>query len=71
MKRKKLDPKLQLNHHLIAISFIASTCCVTCQFTEGACRDFCNGNWDDCFKRCYWFNQAVHKAEKILDKYDK
>lgn len=71
MKTHKLDPKLKLNHHVTAMEFIFKSVCVTCQLTEGACRDFHNGDLESCYKRCWWFGQAVRKVEKILDKYDK
>ena len=71
MKHNKLDPKLRLNHHVTAMEFIFKSVCVTCQLTEGGCRDFRNGDIERCYKRCWWFNQAVHKVTKILDKYDR
>lgn len=71
MRKKKLDPKLKLNHHITAIEFIAKSVCVTCAFIEGACRSFHMGDYEHCYKRCWWFNQAVRKTEKILDKYDR
>ena len=44
MQQKKLDPKLRLNHCVTAMEFIFKSVCVTCQLTEGACRDFRNGD---------------------------
>lgn len=71
MKRTKLDPKIKLNHHLTAMEFIAKSVCTTCILTEGGCRNCRNGDLEDCYKRCWWFNQAVRKIEKVLDKYDR
>lgn len=69
--KKKLDPKLKLNHHITAMEFIAKSVCVTCSFTKGACRNFYSGNLESCYKCCWWFNQATCKVERVLDKYDK
>ncbi len=71
MKRIKLDPKIKLNHHLTVMEFIAKSVCVTCTLKEGGCRTFRNGDFEDCYKRCWWFNQAVRKIEKVLDKFDR
>lgn len=71
MKHIKLDPKLKLNHHLASMKFVAESVCVTCVLKEGQCRRFQNGKYEDCYKHCWWFSQAVRKIEKVLDKYDK
>lgn len=69
--KKKLDPKLRLNHRVTAMEFIFKTVCVTCQLTEGACKDFRSGDIEGCYKHCWWFRHAVYKVEEILNKYDK
>lgn len=71
MRRKKLEPELELNHRVTAMEFIYKAICVGCVLREGQCRSFAHGDLEECYKRCWWFNQAVHKIKKILDKYDK
>ena len=60
-----------INHRVTAMEFIYRAICVGCVLREGYCRLFCNGDLDNCYKRCWWFNQAVRKVEKVLNKYDK
>lgn len=69
--KKKLDPKLELNHKVTAMEFIYKAVCVGCVLREGCCRLFYKGDLEDCYKRCWHFYKATVAIKKILDKYDK
>lgn len=73
--KRKLDPKLQLNHMLAAQEFIYKTVCITCKLKEGMCGILFTGNLvvdlDKCYKHCWHYARAVDAVTKILNKYDK
>lgn len=67
----KSGAAFKFDHKLCAMELVASTVCVTCVLKEGNCRSHCSGNYEESFKKCWWFSQAVKKVSGVLDAYDK
>ena len=63
--------KLTYRPDLMAEEFIYKAICVNCVIREGQCRNFYNGNLDECYNKCRHYAKAVRAIKKVLIKYDK
>ena len=64
--KKKLDPKLELNHEVTAMEFIYKAVCVGCVLREGNCKPFNTGDLQKCYKQCWHFHKHYAPVKPLL-----